>query len=42
MNKEKVLYICGRKHFGSNIFDWYETFKSALLGERIQTEIRIK
>lgn len=33
MNKEKVLYICGRKYFESNILDWYESFKSALLGD---------
>lgn len=40
MNKEKVLYIYDdKKYFESNILDWYETFKSALLqGETINME----
>lgn len=33
MQKEKVLYIYSGKYFESNIFDWYETFKSTLSEE---------
>ncbi len=34
MKKEKILYIYGDgKYFESNILDWYETFRNALLGD---------